>query len=826
MSESTEVPVASVLIVDDNPDKRLALQAILASIGCPIVEAGSGREALRRVLVQPFAVILLDVRMPEMDGFETAALLRLRRESEATPIIFITAASRDEILHANRYVDGAVDFIFAPVAPEELRAKVSFFVGLYTKAAVLAGRARTVQKSADDLRLLTDAAPVGIFQTDLEDRYVQTNPRWTEITGVSAEDAVGRRWDIILDPEQRADSAPSSPQDRAQLQERRIQIRRPGLTPRIALLTSRFIPGPGGGRVGILADVTAEAEAEAALSEARDRANDASRLKSDFLANMSHEIRTPMNGVIGMTELLLETSLDSRQRDYAETVRDSCEALLVIINDILDFSRIEAGRIEVEHIEYEPQTVVEDVVDMLAQAAQTKGIELVGAVGADVPVVVSGDPGRVRQVLTNLIGNAMKFTQAGEIVVRVTSEDVSATEAQIRFEISDTGDGISDEKLASIFLPFVQADSSTSRKYGGTGLGLAISVQLVALMGGTCGASSQLGQGSTFWFTVRVGVNTDYGRNGRRVSDVALQGVAALVVDDNETQREVLSGFLTDLGMKVATVASGRAALAALTRAAARSRPFALVVVDRWMPGMDGLQLRDAILDDPTLDPRLVMMTGLGHEDELGPEGESGVSASLAKPVHRLHLQASVCLAMGLQPPDVIVLDPAPSWRASRPQPKRVAAPPKPAPSARRRPPKAALAGPGAAQSNAGRHILLAEDNPTNVKVAVAMLSGAGYQVDTVADGAQAVASVATRSYDAILMDCQMPTMSGYDATSLIRASQNGGLRVPIIAMTAGARREDEERCLAVGMDGYLSKPVSKAALLSMVARFVPVEAT
>jgi two-component system sensor histidine kinase/response regulator len=821
MAEPMDGQVASVLVVDDNPAKRLALQAILAPLGCPIVEAGSGREALRQVLLQPFAVILLDVRMPEMDGFETASLLRLRRESEATPIIFITAASRDEILHSNRYVDGAVDFIFATVAPEELRAKVSFFVGLYTKAAVLAGRAWAVQKSADELRLLTDAAPIGIFQTDFEDRYVQTNPRWTEITGITAEDAVGRSWDIILDADQRVDSTPKSPQDRAHLQERRIEIRLPGLAPRIALLTSRSIPGPGGGRVGTLADVTAEARAEAALSEARDRANDASRLKSDFLANMSHEIRTPMNGVIGMTELLLETSLDSRQRDYAETVRDSCEALLVIINDILDFSRIEAGKIEVEHIEYEPQTVVEDVVDVLAQAAQSKGIELVGAVGGDVPVVVSGDPGRVRQVLTNLIGNAIKFTQAGEIVVRVTSEDVTSTEAEIRFEISDTGDGISDDKLASIFLPFVQADSSTSRKYGGTGLGLAISAQLVALMGGTCGASSQPGKGSTFWFTVRVGVNAGYGGRGRRASDAALQGVAALVVDDNEAQRGVLSDFLTDLGMKVATVASGRAALSTLTRAAARSRPFALVVIDRWMPGMDGLQLRDAILDDPTLDPRLVMMTGLGHEDELGPEGESGVSASLAKPVHRLHLQASVCLAMGLEPPDVIVLDPAPKWRPPRSQPKRVTAPLKPAPSARRRPPKASADGPEVAKTSTGRHLLLAEDNPTNVKVALAMLAGAGYQVDTVSDGALAVASVAARSYDAVLMDCQMPTMSGYDATTLIRASQNGGPRVPIIAMTAGARREDEDRCQSVGMDGYLSKPVSKAALLSMVARFV-----
>jgi PAS domain S-box-containing protein len=827
MSELAAGPVATVLIVDDDPIKRLALQAVLTSIGCPVVEATSGRDALRHILLQPFAVILLDVRMPEMDGFETAALLRLRRESESTPIIFITAAARDEFIYADRYVDGAVDFIFAPIAPEELRAKVSFFVGLSTKAASLAARARAVQKSADDFRLLTDAAPIGIFQTDLDNRYVQTNPRWTEITGVSAEEAVGQKWEIILDAEQRAGMAASPPGGGANLKERRLEIRRPGLAPRLALLTQRSIPGPNGGWVGTLADVTAEAAAEATMAEARDRANDASRLKSDFLANMSHEIRTPMNGVIGMTELLLETGLDGRQRDYAETVRDSAQALLIIINDILDFSRIEAGRIEVEHIEYEPRTVVEDVVDVLAQAAQSKGIELVGAIGGDVPVVVSGDPGRVRQVLTNLIGNALKFTHNGEIVVRVTTEDVGDAEAEIRFEIADTGDGIADDKLATIFLPFVQADSSTSRKYGGTGLGLAISAQLVALMGGTCGVSSRLGHGSTFWFTVRVSVSTDYGSNGRRVSDTALKGVAALVVDDNEAQRGVLSDFLTELGMKVAAVPSGRAALAALTRAAARSRPFALVVIDRWMPEMDGVQLRDAILDDPTLDPRLVMMTDLGHENELGPEGESGVCASLAKPVHRLHLQASVCLAMGVQPPDVIVLDPSPGPAAALPSKaaamplEPAAAPSKPAASARRRPRAASPDGSGAAGSGTGPHLLLAEDNATNVKVATAMLAGAGYQVDAVSDGAQAVASVAARSYDVVLMDCQMPTMNGYDATALIRASENGGPRVPIIAMTASARREDEDRCLAVGMDGYLSKPVTKDALLAMLARFV-----
>ena len=277
----------------------------------------------------------------------------------------------------------------------------------------------------------------------------------------------------------------------------------------MALVTSRSIPdGDGGiaGWVGTLADVTAEVGAEAAMSDARDKATEASRLKSDFLANMSHEIRTPMNGVIGMTDLLLETNLDARQRDYAQTVRNSGEALLTIINDILDFSKIEAGKLEIEDIEFDVRTVVDDVVDLLAGPAQTKGLELVAVIESSVPAVVSGDPGRLRQVLINLVGNAIKFTQSGEIVVRVTEAEagIAGGDTMVRFEVSDTGDGIGPEKLDQVFQPFVQADTSTSRRYGGTGLGLAISSQLVALMGGDCGVWSRLGVGSNFWFTISV----------------------------------------------------------------------------------------------------------------------------------------------------------------------------------------------------------------------------------------------------------------------------------------------------------------------------------
>jgi PAS domain S-box-containing protein len=659
-------PPVTVLVVDDNAAKRLALRAVLLPLGCSIVEADSGLAALRCLMVQEFAVILLDVRMPVMGGFETAAHIRLRRQSEMTPIIFITAHGGDEIV-TDRFAEGAVDFLFAPVQPDELRAKVSFFANLFVRAQALAEQAREVQATADQLRLLTDAAPIGIFQTDAENRYVYTNPQWTEITGIRQVDAIGQRFDTIVSADQRAGIAAeltSGVGSRTELSHR-FEISVPNSAPRIVLVNTRSMlhnDGETEGWVGTLADITAAAGAEAAMSAARDEATKASRLKSDFLANMSHEIRTPMNGVIGMTDLLLETDLGAVQRDYAQTVRNSGEALLTIINDILDYSKVEAGMLEIEDLEFDVRSVVDDVTDLLAGSAKAKGLELVVQLDSAVPAVVSGDPGRLRQVLTNLIGNAVKFTRDGEIVLRMSLAEIPGDDTVVRFEVSDTGDGMTEENLSLIFAPFVQADTSTSRRYAGTGLGLAISSQLVALMGGEIGASSTLGLGSTFWFTICVHTVASHSGDGPG--------------------------------------------------------------------GLDGDE-----------DPAAI--------------------ATASKAVH--------------------------------PANRDVGAP-------------------------MGR-LLLAEDNLINQKVAVAMLSGAGYQVDTVLDGAAAVLAAAAHPYDVILMDCQMPDLNGYEATAAIRAQEGADRHTPIVALTAGARQEDRERCLSAGMDGYLAKPIGKDALLALVAR-------
>jgi len=514
--QRSSVPEIRILVVDDNAVKRLALQAVLAPLGYTIVEADSGRAALRRLLAEDFAVILLDVRMPFMDGFETASLIRQRRQSEMTPIIFVTAFTSDEIEATDRYVEGAVDFIFAPVQPDELRAKVSVFANLFVQAEMLAAKAREVQVSVDQLRRVTDSAPIGIFETDSRNRYVYTNPRWSVIAGIPAEEAVGRDWDSIVGAGHRGDrivelgNVSTDPTETAC----RYEIKVPGSGSRIVLATSRSVLDVNGafaGWVGTLADITAETRAEAAILDARDAANDASQQKSVFLANMSHEIRTPMNGVIGMTDLLLETELDAFQLDLTHTVRDSSEALLVIINDILDFSKVEAGMFQLESIDFDPEATVASVLDLLAQPAQAKGLALVASVDSAVPTVITGDPGRLRQILTNLVGNAIKFSQTGEVTVQVRVDDVGAeagpegpATTAITFEVTDTGIGIAPGELATIFDPFIQADTSISRKHGGTGLGLAICSHLVTLMGGQYGATSELGHGSTFWFTIQA----------------------------------------------------------------------------------------------------------------------------------------------------------------------------------------------------------------------------------------------------------------------------------------------------------------------------------
>ena len=547
------------------------------------------------------------------------------------------------------------------------------------------------------------------------------------------------------------------------------------------------------GSIAVARDVTQHKRSAEALRLAREAAEAANHAKSSFLARMSHEIRTPMNGVLGMTELLLETGLTSTQRKYAETVQRSGKNLLGIINDLLDFSKIEAGKLELENVDMDLRRTIEDIVDLLAERAHVKGLELAASIPADLVTHVRGDPLRLGQVLTNLVGNAIKFTEHGSVVIRVASAEQTAKDVTMRFEVADTGAGISPDAQTRIFDEFAQADGSTTRKHGGSGLGLAISKQLVEMMGGSIHVESSLGAGSTFWFTANFEKQASQTQAEPRAVPIGLlTGVRALMVESSAINRAILHQQMSNWEMTIHVAETPKQAIDMLAQAAARSVPYDVAVIDLGLPGVDALELARAIRARPDIARlRLVMLTRR-HADSRGAR-DAGFDACLVKPVRQTVLYECLVNVM-----------------AGRPQ-EAVAAPAVSAPVTR-------------AQPGIRGDILVVEDNLINQQVALGILQIQGYSVSVANNGREALDAYAQGAFDLILMDCHMPEMDGFEATMEIRRREQaaGGRRVPIVALTANAMAQDREECLNAGMDDHLAKPFSMQTMQEMLDRWIP----
>jgi PAS domain S-box-containing protein len=659
-----------------------------------------------------------------------------------------------------------------------------------------------LRQAEEKYRSIFENAIEGIFQTTPEGRFRSANPSLARILGYSSAEEMMRQLSdlgqqLYVEPERRKEFIRLM-DEQGEVSGFVSQVFRQDGSVIWINEHARTVRDERGYILyyeGTVEDITARRAAEEEIAKARDVALESARLKTEFLANMSHEIRTPMNGIIGMTGLLLDTELTPKQRDFTQTIQQSADALLHIINDILDFSKIEAGMLVFEQIDFDLPAMVEGAVEVVAGRAAAKSLELLTLVHSDCPHALRGDPGRLRQVITNLVGNAVKFTEKGEVLVRVRKIEDGWNDALLRFEICDTGIGIDPEAQAKLFQAFVQADGSTTRKYGGTGLGLAICKQLVRQMDGEIGVQSEPGKGSTFWFTARLSKSAP-GKTAPPPRHLELQRKRTLVVDDNEQSRLVLQHLLASWGLDQALCPSGTEALATLRREAARGLPYQIVLIDLAMPSMDGLMLARAIKSDPRISTaRLIMLTSLDRRDDLEAFRECGVDGYVIKPVKQRPLMDALLGAVG-----------------SADAPRNIMS--------------GLVAIEGEAEEAADKplpalNILVAEDNIVNQKVALHQLQKLGFLAQAVDNGRMVLDALEKQRFDLIFMDCQMPELDGYAATGEIRRREGTQRHTWIVAMTAHSLEGDREKCLAAGMDDYVSKPVKIEDLKASIDRFI-----
>ncbi len=651
-----------------------------------------------------------------------------------------------------------------------------------------------LKESEERFRLISETIHFGVFETGKQGSCLYTNTRYQEIFGISLVESLTSHWlDFVIDADK--GRVARKWQDALANLEKfstdcRIRNTR-GDEIWVHVYSSPVFSDEGARYTGTIENISNRKKNEQELKRAKEQAELASQAKSQFLANMSHEIRTPMNGIIGFTDLLLETEQDHIQADYTHTIKRSGEALLSLINDILDFSKIESGELEFESIEFDPELLAFDVCDLIRPRIGSKPIELLCSIGDHVPTLVKGDPLRIRQVITNLLGNAPKFTDEGEISLSLEVEEETEEKVKLHTRIMDTGIGIPPDKIEAIFEPFQQADGSTTRKYGGTGLGLSICKQLATMMGGDAWAESEPAKGSTFHFTTWL--EKTQSPPPARVASGALEGKRALVVDDNAGNRKILEQFLKAAKMSVTCLDGGLKAIEALQSAQSGCEPFDVCLLDLRMPEVDGYMVVEAIRKTIRKAPVIIVLSSALERDAQKCE-KAGVDGFLAKPVRRKRLLQMVARLLGEAPAD----------SADEPKKHKMHT--------------------QYTVREAMKHsvcILLAEDNPVNQKLATMMLGKAGYQVEVASNGKEAVAKFtdAPQDYDLIFMDIQMPEMDGKAATQTLR--RLGFDDIPIVAMTAHAMTGDREKCLEAGMNDYITKPIKRETVFETINKYV-----
>ncbi len=686
-------------------------------------------------------------------------------------------------------------------------ALLGLFIGSVVFITLRVLPLRVIYRSEEELReseerfsAVVQTAADAIISTDASGNIISWNRGAQNIFGYSEEEVLGKPTTILMS-EQYRDAhkngmARLNSTGESNIIGKKIEmagLRKDGSEFSIDISITRWEVTKGVFYTSIIRDITERKRGEKELIEARHQAEEASRLKSEFLANMSHEIRTPMNGIMGMTSLALDTELTEEQREYLKNVQKSGDALLNVINDILDFSKIEAGKLTINLDDFNLRVTVEDVADILAPKASEKGLEFICTVHHDVPCLLKGDSGRIRQILLNLGGNAIKFTEKGEVVINVEIKEETEDTAFLLFSVFDTGIGIPQDKRRAIFEPFVQADGSTTRHFGGTGLGLSICKKFISLMGGEIEVEGKHGEGSRFWFTLRL-EKQDIQNIISDKEYANVRNLKALVVDDNKTNRDVLAKMIGGFGCRSGTAANGADAIKALKEAVQAGDPYSVALLDMQMPGMDGEQTTIIIKNTAEIkDTIVIILTSIGRRGDVARLRDIGCSGYLTKPIKQSLLLDAIIAAI--------------NQRSRQGEAKT-------------------------ASSVITRHtitdkkfqhirILVAEDNQINQKLIVALLKKAGYvNLDIAEDGRKAVEAIEKRDYDIILMDVQMPEMDGFEATKAIRNKEGASKHTTIIAMTAHALKGDRERCLEAGMDDYISKPISPNEMFGIIRRW------